>query len=201
MTEATIPAHLRLAERCLWLACGTLSIAFTLITLEAHYTAHLPVPASVTMNALPGETTRLTKETAATRGRWLARLDAPSLGLSATVLEGSDESTLRRGAGHIEGTALPGPAGNVGIAGHRDTIFRPLRRVKSGDTFLLTTSTGAVLEYVVSATRIVQPTDVYVLDATSQPTLTLVTCFPFGYLGNAPLRFVVSARLVGTKGG
>jgi sortase A len=131
-------------------------------------------------------------------GAWLARLDAASVGLTATVLEGTDDATLRRAAGHIEGTAFPGDGadlGNVGIAGHRDTIFRPVRQLKLGDRLLLTTA-DRVFEYRISETKVVNPSDVYVLDPTGRSMLTLVTCFPFNFIGNAPQRFIVHAELV-----
>jgi sortase A len=113
----------------------------------------------------------------------------------ATVLEGSDDATLRRAAGHIEETPLPGQPGNIGIAGHRDTIFRPLRGVHVGDAVDLTTR-DRVYHFRVAATKIVEPDDVHVLNPTSEPTLTLVTCYPFAYIGHAPRRFIVQAQLV-----
>ena len=96
-------------------------------------------------------------------------------------------------AGHIEGTALPGTGGNIGIAAHRDTFFRPLRAVRPQDEIRMTTTYGT-FRYVVNAVEIVNPTDVQVLDPTNDPGLTLVTCYPFTYLGAAPKRFVVHAR-------
>lgn len=128
-------------------------------------------------------------------GTWLARLEAPTVALAATVLEGTDDATLRRGAGHIEGTPVPGATGNVGIAGHRDTVFRPVRHLKLGDRLLLTTA-DRVFEYRISHTKIVNPADVHVLDPTGRPMLTLVTCFPFNFIGNAPQRFIVHAELI-----
>ncbi|HEY1910936.1 MAG TPA: class D sortase [Vicinamibacterales bacterium] len=128
-------------------------------------------------------------------GTLLGRLEAPSVQLSATLLEGSDDGTLSRGAGHIEDTPLPGQAGNIGIAGHRDTIFRPLRRVHVGDPLSLTTA-DRIYRYRISKTSIVGPDDVYVLDPTKDPTLTLVTCYPFEFVGHAPKRFIVQAELV-----
>src|SRR6185436_16914407 len=116
-------------------------------------------------------------------------------GLAATVLEGSDDGTLARAAGHIEDTAMPGESGNVGIAGHRDTIFRPLRRIRVGDELVMTT-VDRVLRYRVSKTSIVNPDDVYVLDPTDQSVMTLVTCYPFEFIGHAPRRFVVRSELV-----
>jgi sortase A len=128
-------------------------------------------------------------------GTLIGRLEAPSVQLSATLLEGSDDGTLSRGAGHIEDTPLPGQGGNVGIAGHRDTVFRPLRHVHVGDAMSLTTA-DRIYRYRVSKTSIVGPDDVYVLDPTPAPTLTLVTCYPFEFVGHAPKRFIVQAELV-----
>ena len=125
----------------------------------------------------------------------LGRLQIPSLGLSVIVLEGTDEWTLNRAVGHIEGTALPGEDGNVAIAGHRDGFFRVLRKISKGDRILLTTSNGTY-QYCVSDIQIVSPEDIQVLNATSRPTLTLVTCYPFYYVGDAPQRFIVQAQLV-----
>jgi sortase A len=130
------------------------------------------------------------------RGAWLARLEGPSVGLATTVLEGSDDGTLSRAAGHLEETALPGDgAGNVAVAGHRDSFFRPLRGIRVGDDLTLTTR-AEVLHYRVSATHIVEPSDTSVLASSERPTLTLVTCYPFQYIGHAPKRFIVQASLV-----
>jgi len=126
----------------------------------------------------------------------LGALSIPRLRLSVVVLHGTDGQTLRRGVGHIEKTAMPGQLGNVGIAGHRDTFFRSLRQVQLGDDVLLETPSGR-LHYRVASFRVVGPSDVDVLDPTSEATLTLVTCYPFGYFGSAPDRFVVRATRVG----
>jgi sortase A len=128
------------------------------------------------------------------RGAWVARITAPSVRLTATVLEGSDDATLARAAGHIETTALPGEPGNVGIAGHRDTTFMPVQRLRVGDAIDLTTS-DRVYRYRVTRILIVDPEDVYVLDATEHATLTLVTCYPFTFFGHAPQRYVIQAEL------
>jgi sortase A len=127
-------------------------------------------------------------------GATLGRLEAPRLGLSVIVSQGVSTGTLRRSAGHIPGTALPGQQGNVGIAGHRDTFFRPLKEIQKDDTLTLTTLAGTY-RYVVDSTAIVSPDDVQVLDPTGHPTLTLVTCYPFYYVGSAPKRFIVQAHL------
>ncbi len=125
----------------------------------------------------------------------IGRLDIPRLGLSVMVREGADESTLRRAVGHIPGTALPGKIGNVGLAGHRDTFFRALRNIREDDTIELETTSGSY-RYVVKSTKIVTPRDVSVLEASGGPTLTLVTCYPFYYVGSAPKRFIVHAAQV-----
>lgn len=169
------------------------------VLLEAKFFQQLPTPppAAAAVTTLPGETPRTpsTSRTAVKIGSWLARLDAPSVRMSATVLEGSDDGTLSRGAGHIEDTAFPGGPGNVGIAGHRDTTFRPVRNLRVGDPLVITTA-DRIYRYRISRTTIVDPEDVYVLDDADHPTLTLVTCYPFEYVGHAPRRFIVSADLI-----
>ncbi len=123
-------------------------------------------------------------------------LDVPRLSISTAVLEGDDALALRLGAGHIPGTPLPGASGNVGIAAHRDSVFRPLKGIQPRDRILVRTAQGE-WEYAVESTRIVPPSDVSVLANSSEPELTLVTCYPFRYVGPAPLRFIVRARRIG----
>jgi sortase A len=123
----------------------------------------------------------------------IGRLMIPRLHLSAIVREGADGSTLQVALGHIPGTSLPGQNGNVGIAGHRDTLFRDLRRIRKCDLILFDTF-GGKYTYVVKSTEIVRPKDVSVLKADDHPELTLVTCYPFYYVGSAPKRFIVKAR-------
>jgi sortase A len=127
-------------------------------------------------------------------GDVLARLDIPRLEMSVAVLQGTTPRTLRRGAGHIEGTPLPGEPGNSGIAGHRDTFFRQLKDVREKDEIHLQTATRLV-RYEVDWMKIVGPNDTTVLEpSTGESTLTLVTCYPFYFVGPAPSRFVVHAR-------
>jgi sortase A len=127
-----------------------------------------------------------------THGAPLGELSIPRIGLSAVVLHGSDAQTLRRGPGHLEQSAIPGQAGNAVIAGHRDSFFRPLRHVRSGDDVYLDTPHGR-FHYRVTSLRIVRASDLSVLAATPASTLTLITCYPFWMLGPAPDRFVVRA--------
>jgi sortase A len=165
------------------------------VLVRAHQTQNLPVPnVTVTQTVLPGDAPA-TPVPAPAPGTWVARLEVPSVKLATTVLEGTDDGTLSRGSGHIEDTPFPGRTGNVGIAGHRDTVFRPLRNVHLGDALDLTTA-DRVYRYRISKTLIVGPDDVYVLDPTDHPMLTLVTCYPFEFIGHAPRRFIVQADLV-----
>ena len=123
----------------------------------------------------------------------VGRIEIPRLNISAIVKEGVDEQTLGLAAGHIPDTALPGETGNVCVAAHRDTLFRNLKDVRRDDEITLTTPTGAYVYRVVSF-RIVLPTDVWVLDpAPYEKGLTLVTCYPFYFVGHAPKRFIVRA--------
>ncbi len=122
-----------------------------------------------------------------------ARLEIPRLALSVLVSEGTSALTLRRAVGHIEGTAIPGTIGNIGLAGHRDTFFWPLRNIRLQDVIMLTTDEG-MFEYRVVSKRIVPPTEVSVLAPDAGQVLTLVTCHPFYFVGMAPNRFIVRAE-------
>jgi sortase A len=124
----------------------------------------------------------------------MAVLRIPRLRLEAPVLEGTDEWTLDRAVGHIEGTALPEEVGNVGIAGHRDGFFRALKDIAEGDVLELALP-GRVRRYRVDKVSIVHQDDVDVLASTAGARLTLVTCYPFYFVGPAPERFIVHARL------
>ena len=123
-----------------------------------------------------------------------ALLDIPKLRLRVPVFDGTDDLTLNRGVGRIIGTATPDQIGNIGIAGHRDGFFRGLKDVALGDTIDLE-SWNARRTYVVDQIKIVTPDDVSVLKSTSTPSLTLVTCYPFYFVGAAPMRYIVSASL------
>jgi sortase A len=193
---------LRWIERSLLTAGVVLGAWCAAVLVEARFHQAVPVvPLKVTQTAvpvLPGEGGRSAPRPEASSappvGSVIAKLDAPSVQMTTTVLEGSDDATLSRGAGHIEDTPFPGQAGNIGIAGHRDTVFRPLRRIKVGDPLDLTTA-DRTYRYRISKTLIVGPDDVYVLDPTDHPTVTLVTCYPFDFIGHAPKRFIVQAEL------
>jgi sortase A len=125
----------------------------------------------------------------------IGRIEIQRLGVSTIVVEGTSDPTLQRAAGHIHGTALPGHAGNVGIAGHRDSFFRPLRNIQRNDIITVATLRGEY-RYRVVSTKIVNPEDVAVLHQDSHEVLTLVTCYPFYFVGSAPSRFIVRAERV-----
>ena len=125
----------------------------------------------------------------------LAIVRIPALDLQVPLLEGTDDLVLNRGVGRIVGTARPGELGNIGIAGHRDGFFRGLKDIGEGDTIELETLTATDI-YRIDTITIVTPQDVHVLEHQSVPTLTLVTCYPFYFVGKAPKRYIVSATLV-----
>ena len=125
----------------------------------------------------------------------LAVLAIPRIGLEVPVFDGTDDLILNRGAGRISGTAKPGQPGNIGIAAHRDGFFRGLKDIRVGDRIELRTQGDASL-YAVDDIEIVQPTDVTVLRNRSSPSLTLVTCYPFYFVGDAPQRYIVHASIV-----
>jgi sortase A len=131
-----------------------------------------------------------------------AILRVPRVGIEVPVLEGTSDAILNRGVGHIPGTALPGNTGNLAITGHRDGFFRPLKDVVAGDIIEVQRAgqSGNAAQqtdrYVVSSIKIVSPSDTSVLHPTTDSTLTLVTCYPFYYVGAAPQRYIVQANLL-----
>lgn len=129
-------------------------------------------------------------------GDLVGRIEVERVGIDAIVLAGIGSRTLRRAVGHIPGTALPGEGGNVGLAGHRDTFFRELQGVDKGDIIAVSTPHGTA-RYQVDSVFVVEPRDVHVLDAPANgEMITLVSCYPFYYVGPAPQRFIVQARLI-----
>lgn len=182
---------LLLIRRLLLIAgIGTLAYAGAL-TVESYATQHyetlkfdralrLPAP-GVAVATVPGAP--------------IGKLTIPAVGISAIVLEGDDDTTLNVAPGHIPGTALPSDKGNVGIAGHRDTFFRGLETIRAGDAITLTTLRGNY-QYKVESTRVVDPSQIEVLEQSATPSLTLVTCYPFHFIGPAPKRFIVRSRMI-----
>jgi sortase A len=155
---------------------------------ETRLFVHEPTTAGTSPSSPPALRDRSSPPT----GSAVAILAIPRLGLSSIVVEGADDLQLKLGPGHITGTSFPGEGGNIGIAGHRDTFFRPLRFARKNDTITVTTRANEYLYKVVS-TEIVSPDNTTVLYSQGRETLTLVTCYPFHYVGPAPKRFVVRA--------
>ena len=134
-------------------------------------------------------------------GEIIGRVDIPRLGLSAAIAEGDDDQTLRGAVGHLPDTPLPWHRrGNVALAAHRDGLFRPLEKIRLEDDVKVVTGRGHY-HYRVKKTQIVDPDDVWVIAPTERPTITLITCYPFSFVGNAPRRFIVQAELVEDIGG
>jgi sortase A len=124
----------------------------------------------------------------------IGRIEVPRVGISAIVREGDDDTTLAVAVGHIPGTARPGERGNMALAGHRDSFFRELRNIKVHDAIRIRTA-ARQYDYLVDSTEVVGARETRVLDPTGDAVLTLVTCYPFEYVGHAPNRFIVRARL------
>ena len=130
------------------------------------------------------------------RDELVGRIEIPRLKVNAVVKEGVDTKTLSRAVGHVPYTPLPGQPGNVGVAAHRDTHFRGLRNVRKGDVIRVQTLDGTFI-YEVDSLKIVWPKNVEVLDPTPDNRITLVTCYPFNFVGSAPKRFIVQGKQVG----
>jgi LPXTG-site transpeptidase (sortase) family protein len=129
-------------------------------------------------------------------GDAIGEMKIPRIGLETMVVQGESARILHRAVGHLPETAMPGEPGNVALAGHRDGFFRPLKDIHVGDAISLDTLDGEFV-YRVESTEVVWPSDVQVLQPTAENSLTLVTCYPFYYVGSAPKRFIVRARQIG----
>jgi sortase A len=200
----SIRSILRHASSLLLLMGGVVLGGYAYVTVQAHLfdAREMRRLASLSNSAVSivqphGAHELATAERVATKtGSLLGELEIPRIGIDTLVLEGDESAVLLRGAGHIPETAMPNdPGGNVGIAAHRDTYFRPLRFIRAKDLIVIKTPTG-IHQYRVQSTRVVEPEDVAVLDNTGHRVLTLVTCYPFYFVGSAPHRFIVRATAV-----
>jgi sortase A len=124
----------------------------------------------------------------------IGELEIARLGLDVVMREGVDDDSLRKAVGHLPASALPGEAGNFVVLGHRDTFFRPLRGIERGDTIRVRTAAGSFV-YNVESIRVTEPDWPGAVERARDPVITLITCFPFEYIGSAPRRFIVRARL------
>jgi sortase A len=182
------PLHaLRLVARVL-LGAGCLSLGY-----GAYVVSSAKAYQAIEMRRFEETKEHAAPTPALSEGVAIGEIQIPRLGLTALVVQGDSEAVLRHAVGHLADTALPGEPGNIVLAGHRDTFFRPLKRVRAGDAITLRTRDGD-FEYLVESTAVVRPTDLAVIQPTDRPTLTLITCFPFYYVGPAPDRFIVRAR-------
>jgi sortase A len=202
-----LPPHAATAPRRHWLWLERLLLAIAIVSLgyyayvtgeaylyQAYETRELDAILRSAPAPRPADAAPASRRAEPKAGSAIGRIEIARLGVSAIVRAGSDARTLRLAVGHIPGTAFPGDAGNVGLAGHRDTFFRQLRNIQLDDVITLATVDGTY-SYRVERTTIVNPDEVWVLDPTDHGVLTLVTCYPFSYVGSAPQRFVVRARL------
>jgi sortase A len=183
----------------IWLARGLIGLSLVLlglwlwIAIDSH-SFQADLARRLAHVARPGRPSRVAEATRREAGAsgLVGRIEIPRLELSAMIVEGTTTRALMRGVGHVERTAFPGEGGNVALAGHRDTYFRRLRKIAGGDTIRVRTPDGDFV-YRVDSVLIVKPERVDLLAPTERPMLTLVTCYPFGWIGSAPDRFIVRA--------
>jgi sortase A len=179
------------SERLLWFV-GSTVVVFGLFTGLQAYAAR---QSAQNFPPLVGSPTQNSIAVTTPDSQVIGRIDIPQLALSVPMMAGYDSSSLLRGVGHINGTAMPGGLGTLGLAGHRDTYFKPLRKIAT-DMEIKVIDRSGTYHYVVDFTEIVSPERVDVLDIGARPELTLITCFPFDYIGAAPKRFIVHAHLI-----
>jgi sortase A len=195
VTPTQMQKLFRWSQRLLFVA-GILALSYVAFTLLDARLYQASAKRSLESHIqLEKETHEIQPKPAIKPGDVLGRLDIPRLGLSVVVLQGTGSRTLRLGTGHIEGTPLPGEPGNSGIAGHRDTFFRGLKDVRKNDEIQFQTTTE-LLHYAVDWAKVVAPDDLGVLAPSTESSITLVTCYPFYFVGPAPKRFVVRAQQV-----
>ncbi len=188
-------SFMRWTRNVLFLA-GALAICFVALTMwrakryqqQANITLDAQMPAA---QQKPAQSTAMPPA----EGDAVGRIEIPRLRMKIAILEGTAVKTLQLGVGHIQGTPLPGEAGNVGLAGHRDTYFRGLKDIRVNDRIQVQTA-AELSTYVVDSIRIVSPSDVGVLAPSAKSSVTLVTCYPFYFIGAAPKRFIVHAQRI-----
>lgn len=192
MTRTRTDSVFRFLERLLLVVGLALVGYYVYVTVETHlYQAMENRELDAILSSAP-PSAPLSRRPPPAPGSMLGRIEIPRLEVSAVIRAGTDARTLQLAVGHIGGTALPGESGNIGLAGHRDTFFRRLRNIRADDEIRLVTPEGT-FRFEVAETQIVSPKDTWVLNPTPQATLTLVTCYPFTYIGSAPDRFIVRA--------
>lgn len=189
-----------LGQRLLWwtrrvfLICGVGALSYIGLTLlgAKNYQKNAELILEKQIFAQEEHHINLSREVVK-EGDVLGRIEIPRIGLSVMVLQGTTSRTLLHGVGHIDGTALPGEPGSIGIAGHRDTYFRRLKDIRANDEIQIQTAAG-IATYKVDWIQITVPSDGGIVSLTNESALTLVTCYPFHFVGAAPERFVVHAH-------
>lgn len=192
-----------LTTRASWLLVWTRRVLFAIGALAFSYVAFVLLQARLYQQSAnnileqeihaEGRHQANPSQGTAQQGDILGRIEIPRLGMKVAILEGTTSQILQLGVGHIAGTALPGELGNIAIAGHRDTFFRALKDIRTHDEIQIQTATD-LSRYEVDGVEIVDPANIAVLAPSSDSALTLVTCYPFHFIGAAPKRFVVHAH-------
>ena len=201
MTPITEREHLPLQRNLLlrWtrnslLLCGVLALAYVgLMWLHARNYQEVATETLSDQTHAAEQSDVRPSASAAKEGDVLGRIEIPRVGMMVAILEGTTSRTLGVGVGHIAGTALPGEPGNIGIAGHRDTYFRALKGIQLDDEIRIHTAMGLSL-YKVDKVQIVAPDYIHVIAPSEASAITLVTCYPFYFIGGAPKRFIVHAH-------
>ena len=183
-----------ITETLLWIVFGlglvlSIGTAYEARTIEAKASVLFPIVQPGISNISPHQS-----DTSPNSVGLMGRLVVPAIDLSVPIIDNDDPDSLRKGVGHIPGTAVAGGLGNLVLAGHRDTFLRALRNIHAGMPIRVLSREGAFV-YITDSTEIVKPTDVQVADIGKRPEMTLITCYPFSYIGAAPKRFVVHAYL------
>jgi len=178
----------------LWLGVATLAYAGGTAAYASAYQHYQSWKFEQYLTATKGIKEKSAEGTTDLReGDIVGKLHVPRIGISVMVLQGIGKNTLIVGAGHVPGTPLPGTVGNVAIAAHRDTFFRNLEGIRPGDSIQVVT-VRRTYDYIVASTEVVDPDDIHVMESRGRPELTLITCYPFYFVGPAPKRFIVHAQ-------
>ena len=173
------------------IAAGLIALLYVGLVVARTTTPEPLAPSSPDATSTPAPAPR-----ALVAGESLGQIRIERLGIATTIREGESGSVLRDGVGHLADTPWLGEGGNVALAGHRDTVFRALRHVQAGDVIEIATP-DRLVRYTVEEMTVVAPDNLSVLEPAEGSTLTLVTCYPFTYIGSAPNRFIVRAREIG----
>ena len=191
---------LRWLERALFATGAAAAVVYACLTVPAVVArVQTPVARSTSDGAVIPTAALgaayLQGSTAIPDGAKIGTISVPQIQLTAPVVEGVGDADLRRGVGHVPGSAQDGGLGNMVLAAHRDTIFRPLRSIQKGMEIQIKGADGT-FHYQVDSLQVVAPDRLDVLEISTRPEVTLITCYPFNFIGSAPMRFIVKAHLI-----